>query len=52
MTTRATRPEVCHDGVMDRASCVVEKDIDVAGCLFDRLRQISSFLVIDPGIEP
>ena len=46
-------PEVFHDRVMDGASGVVEEDIDAAaGCLFDRLCQISSFLVIDRSIEP
>src|SRR6516164_2988257 len=49
----STRPEVFHDCVMDGASCVVEEDIDAAGgCLFDRLCEISSFLVIDPSVEP
>ena len=49
----STRPEVFHDCVMDGASGVVEEDIHAdGGCLFDRLRQINSFLVIDPGIEP
>ena len=49
----SARPEVFHHGVMDGASRVVEEDIHAtAGCLFDRLRQIRSFLVIDPSIEP
>ena len=49
----SARAEVFHDCVMDGASGIVEENTHAAaGCLFDRLRQISSFLVIDPNVEP